>query len=293
MSQPQVSAKPRWPKWLILRRLSQLIVFSTFAIGPWCGWWLIKGNLSASIILDTVPLSDPLVSLQTLMAGHWAPSLLLGAGIIAGFYGVLGGRSFCSWVCPVNLVTDLAAYLRLRWRLPKTTKLDRRLKYYLLALVLGLPLLTRMLAWEWLNPVPLLYRALLFGGVSCLWLLALIFMVDLFISERAWCGHLCPTGALYSLLGKLSVVRMASKPKACDMCMDCFDVCPEPQVLKPALKGETIKITSSDCSLCGRCIDVCHQQVFHYRLQCNTPKNGKALTSNQVNTTAEKAEITP
>ncbi|HAY28250.1 MAG TPA: quinol dehydrogenase ferredoxin subunit NapH, partial [Candidatus Accumulibacter sp.] len=29
----------------------------------------------------------------------------------------------------------------------------------------------------------------------------------------------------------------ASKRAACNDCMDCFEVCPEPQVIRPALKG--------------------------------------------------------
>ena len=44
-------------------------------------------------------------------------------------------------------------------------------------------------------------------------------------------------------------------------CMDCFEVCPEPQVIRPALKGEGKGvgpvILAPSCTNCGRCIDVC------------------------------------
>ncbi|MEZ9196793.1 quinol dehydrogenase ferredoxin subunit NapH [Shewanella sp. 10N.286.54.B9] len=254
-------------KFLFLRRLSQISVFAMFAIGPWFGLWLLKGNLSASELLSVVPLSDPLASLQVLLTGHIPElSLILGAVIIALFYALLGGRVFCSWVCPVNMVTDLASWLRRKMNLPRTSEMPRNLRYYLLALVLILPVLTGMTVWEWLNPVPVLYRAVLFSAGSGLWILAATFLLDLFISERAWCGHLCPTGALFALLGKASPVKVSAvNAKDCDNCMDCFDVCPERQVLKPALRGQQPMITDSDCTQCGRCIDVCAQRVFQYQ----------------------------
>ncbi|ABV85949.1 quinol dehydrogenase ferredoxin subunit NapH [Shewanella pealeana] len=254
-------------KFLFLRRLSQVSVFALFAIGPLFGLWLLKGNLSASELFGVVPLSDPLATLQVLMTGHLPElSLILGAVIIALLYAVLGGRVFCSWVCPVNMVTDLASWLRRKMNLPRTSEMPRNLRYYLLALVLILPILTGMAVWEWVNPVPVLYRAALFSAGSGLWVLAAIFLLDLFISERAWCGHLCPTGALFGLLGKISPIKVSAvNAKDCDNCMDCFVVCPERQVLKPALKGKQPMITDSDCTQCGRCIDVCAQRVFQFQ----------------------------
>jgi len=254
-------------KFLFLRRVSQLSVLTLFAIGPWFGLWLLKGNLSSSELLGTVPLSDPLVTLQVLMTGHIPElTLILGALFITVFYVIAGGRVFCSWVCPVNLVTDSASWLRRKLNLPRTSEMPRNLRYYLLGLVIVLPLLTGITVWEWVNPVPILYRAVLFGAGSGLWILLAIFLLDLFISERGWCGHLCPTGAMFALFGKLSPVKVSAvNAKACDNCMDCFDVCPESQVLKPALKGKQMMITDSDCTQCGRCIDVCAQRVFQYQ----------------------------
>lgn len=254
-------------RFLLLRRVSQLTVLTLFAIGPLWGLWLLKGNLSSSLLLDTIPMADPLVTLQLLTSGHVPEaSLLIGAAVIGLFYALMGGRVFCSWVCPVNMVTDLAAYLRRRFALPRTPELPRQLRYFMLALVLLLPVVTGVAAWEWLNPVPVLYRAVLFGAGAGLGLLVAIFLADLLLVERMWCSHLCPSGALFALLGKLSPVKMtAVNAKDCNNCMDCFVVCPERQVLKPALKGQSPIITDSDCTQCGRCIDVCAKRVFQYK----------------------------
>lgn len=43
-------------------------------------------------------------------------ALVAGAATVALFYALLGGRGFCAWVCPVNIVTDAANYLRRKLR---------------------------------------------------------------------------------------------------------------------------------------------------------------------------------
>ena len=67
----------------------------------------------------------------------------------------------------------------------------------------------------------------------------------------------------------------ANKRSACNDCMDCFEVCPEPQVIRPALKGEGKGIgpviLAPSCTNCGRCIDVCSKDVFNFGLRGNNP----------------------
>ena len=57
-------------QWLLARRVSQLSILAVFLLGPWLGVWLVKGNLNASLTLDVLPLTDPYVLLQSLLAGH-------------------------------------------------------------------------------------------------------------------------------------------------------------------------------------------------------------------------------
>ncbi len=93
-------------RWLLIRRTVQLAILATFLAGPWGGLWIVKGNLSSSLILGTVPLTDPLVLVQSLFAGHaLAGTAILGGLLLAGFYGLIGGRTFCAFVCPLNMVT--------------------------------------------------------------------------------------------------------------------------------------------------------------------------------------------
>ena len=55
-------------RFLILRRLCQLTIIVLFMAGP--TWGILQGNLSSSMLLNTVPLSDPLIVLQSLATGH-------------------------------------------------------------------------------------------------------------------------------------------------------------------------------------------------------------------------------
>ncbi|MBP7202117.1 MAG: quinol dehydrogenase ferredoxin subunit NapH [Propionivibrio sp.] len=254
-------------RWLLLRRLGQLAILALFLAGPWFGVWVLKGNLSASLIFDTIPLSDPLLALQSMVAGHWPyKTALIGAAIVLVFYLLVGGRVFCSWVCPVNVVTDAAAWSRRKLGIKTGRAPDASTRYWLLGGILLATAISGVLVWEWVNPVSLLHRALIFGLWGSLLAIAGIFAYDLLIASRGWCGHLCPVGAFYGLLGRTALVRVsAAQRSACDDCMDCFVVCPEPQVIRPALKqaGQTHPlILSGDCTNCGRCIDVCDRQVF-------------------------------
>ncbi|MCP3689986.1 MAG: quinol dehydrogenase ferredoxin subunit NapH [Gammaproteobacteria bacterium] len=263
-------------KWLILRRLSQVSILLLFLLGPLSGIWIIKGNLSSSLLLDTVPMTEPIVFFQMLAAGV-TPVLdaVIGVSIVVVFYLVVGGRVYCSWVCPMNLITDAAHWLRETLGIRGGVRFHRNLRYWMLGMVLILSTVTGTMAYEMFNPVSILHRGIIFG-VGMAWSVALaIFLFDLLLARRGWCSHLCPMGGLYSLIGKYSLLRVrADEREACNDCMDCFVVCPEPQVIKPALKGAKQGIApvilASECTNCGRCIDVCALRVFKFGTRFET-----------------------
>ena len=257
-------------KWLLLRRLSQLGILMLFLAGPWWGVWIVKGNLAASMTLDVLPLNDPHVLLQSMLSGVTPEvSALIGVAIVLLFYMAVGGRVFCSWVCPVNMLTDLAAWLRRRLGFRVSSQLSRNARYWMLAMTLLLPLLVGGIVWELVNPVSMMFRGIVFGMGWGWMILAGVFLFDLLVAKDGWCGHLCPVGAFYRLVGSKSLLKVnAANRQACDDCMECFVVCPEPHVIKPALKGAAKGlgpvILSADCTNCGRCIDICGKHVFAF-----------------------------
>lgn len=256
-------------RWLLLRRLSQLAILMMFLSGPWFGVWILKGNYSGSLLLDTVPLTDPLMMLESLFAGHWpALTALAGALVIVAIYALIASRAFCAWVCPLNPVTDFAAWMRRKLNIRQSASLPRGLRYGILLAVLAGSAVSGTLLWEWLNPVALLGRSLIFGAVGGLWLILAVFLFDLLVTEHGWCGHVCPMGALYGVIGAKAMVRVSAEHREkCTRCMDCFHVCPESQVLRdPVLNNDhSPLVLSKDCISCGRCMDVCAEHVFEFK----------------------------
>ena len=274
-------------RWLTFRRVSQFSILALFLAGPLLGIWIVIGNLSSSLTLDTLPLTDPFILMQTIVSGHMPETTaIIGAAILLIFYVIVGGRLFCAWVCPVNIITDAAFWLREKLSLGGGSPLSRRARYWLLVTIVLLTALQAQVVWELVNPVSMLHRGVIFGSGLAWMILVAVFLFDLLITRRGWCSHLCPMGAFYSLLGTHSLVRVrADNRNACNDCMDCFRVCPEQQVIGPALKGADrgigTVINSANCTNCGRCIDVCAPEVFHFGLRFSNKKNiGHADHSN-------------
>lgn len=265
-------------RFLILRRLSQGGILALFLLGPLAGVWIVKGNLSSSVTLGVLPLTDPFVLAQSLAARH-APAMaaITGVAIVIAFYALVGGRVFCSWVCPVNVVTDAASWLRRRLRITTGRAPRGTLRYWLLGAVLVASALAGQTVWESVNPVSMTQRALIFGGTVAWAATAAVFLFDLLVAPRGWCGHLCPVGAAYALIGSKSVVRVsAAHASRCNDCADCYAVCPEPQVIVIPLKGKdgaSPVITDRECTNCGRCIDVCGPDVFRFTHRLDTRRD--------------------
>ncbi|MCS0013740.1 quinol dehydrogenase ferredoxin subunit NapH [Vibrio parahaemolyticus] len=256
-------------RFLILRRLCQLTIIALFMAGPTLG--VLTGNLSSSMLFDTVPLSDPLIVLQALATGHIPEfNALLGVMIVVVFYAILAPRAFCAWVCPLNIVTDLAAWLRRKFNIKASYRWSPAIRYWLIPVLMLGSALSGAILWTWLDPVAALHRGLVFGVGAGWVLIALVFVLDLLLVEHGWCGHLCPLGATYGVIGRKSLLRVtAVRREDCTKCMDCFYVCPEPEVLRQPLKEGDRRVMDQNCISCGRCLDVCPEHVFEFKNRLN------------------------
>ena len=257
-------------RYLILRRASQLGILAMFLGTARYGWEvagrpLLTGNLSASELLGFLPMADPFAVLQQLLTLHVLDrEVLIGAAIILGFYALIGGRTFCGWVCPVNLVTDAAGWLRTRLRLPDVFQLPRATRYWALALAIVLSLMSGVAAFEWISPISMLHREIVFGIGLGLTAIAGIFLFDLLVIKHGWCGHLCPLGAFYSLLGRVGQLRVRFDDATCTRCAECVRVCPEPKVLDFRQAAANGLIVSGECTNCARCIPICPEDSLSF-----------------------------
>lgn len=237
---------------------------------------LLSGNLSAAEVAGVLPLADPFAALQLLAARHQiATELLLGALVTTAFYALLGGRVFCAWVCPMNTVTDLAALLRARLGFGATADLLRlpaSTRFWLLGGALVVSLLAGLPAFEAFSPVAALPRELLYGLGWGLAGACGILLLDAFVQHRGWCGHLCPLGAFWSLVGhRRGVLKIAFDDAACTRCGDCVKACPEPRVLHFEDIARDGAVRGGACTRCARCIAVCPEDALKFTLRAATP----------------------
>ena len=220
-------------------------------------------------------LACPIGSLQAILGapGFWGmlasgrPDVLIVFGIL-GFIGVLGllaGRFACGWFCPFGLVQDLLYKIPV----PKISYQEalRPAKYaMLLIFVLILPAFlkpggtgdpwfckavcpagTSLAGWPLVSASGGAFQlGFLFWWKSAI---AVVVLLWAMMVERPFCRSLCPLGAAWGVLGKVSLFRMHVSDK-CVSCGKCGTVCP---------MGIDIykNPSSAECIRCGACEKVC------------------------------------
>ncbi|MCL2873184.1 MAG: NapH/MauN family ferredoxin-type protein [Betaproteobacteria bacterium] len=231
---------------------------------------LLEGTLVGSRLIG-LNLIDPFVTLQVLLAHHVIPvNMVIGTVTVLLAYLVLGGRSFCAWVCPYGVLSEIGESFRFRLIekkiLRKSVSLPEKTKYFIWGALLLACFLTGVLAFEAFNVVGIIYRAFLYGGLLSLTVVLFILLVEIFVSRRVWCRSLCPVGTTYGGLNPISLLRLKADKSRCNQCGACVVACHVPKALAPVFDKDEKKVTiaSTDCTLCGRCIDVCNENVLHF-----------------------------
>ncbi len=242
---------------------------------------LLEGSLSASRFLG-FHMIDPFISLQMFVSTYKLPiNMIIGLTTIAIVYLLVGGRSYCAWVCPYGLLSEIGEKLHnslVHKHIIKSRTFDHRVRHIFWFIFLSLSFSSGYLVFETFNVVGILSRLLIYGwSVAVIWVVV-VFLMEVFFSRRAWCKYICPIGTTYSYIGKGSALKIQWNDN-CDHCMVCHDVCFESQVLeltKARYDDERVKkgiktqyVTGIDCTLCARCIDVCHEDAltFEFRLK--------------------------
>lgn len=266
-------------RFLILRRIVQSGLLLLFLGGNLFGWKVLTGNYSAAVLFGRLQLADPYATLQILATGFAAGAdVLLGALVILLLYGLLLGRMFCSWVCPMNIITDTAIYGSRQLRLKPNINFNRRTRYGVLVVGIVLSVMLALPAFEIISPVAMLHRGVIFGLGAAWAVILAIFLFDLAVTLNGWCGHLCPIGAFYALTGRYALLKVRHNAGNCTDCGKCFEMCHEPQVLD-IINLRSGMIRSPECTNCLRCVEVCEDHALKLSVRRPLEKRKKEFIS--------------
>lgn len=184
------------------------------------------------------------------------------------------GRVFCSWICPAGFFLEL------------NQGVNRKLRSMGIGINVGMkdlryPILTIILIASFLIAVPIIsiidpphvigrefmylftHQKLSMSGIG---IIAGIFAFESLAVSRAWCGSLCPSGGMLSILGAKRLLRINMNAQKCVRCGQCDAACP--YVLNPmTLAGGDAKADGFDwnkCDNCGLCRDSCPTAAIRY-----------------------------
>ncbi|RXJ69677.1 ferredoxin [Halarcobacter ebronensis] len=266
----------RTKRWAVIITI-HLLFFLSFAIDI----QTLEGTLNGSRFLG-FHLIDPFTTIQMYLAEHHIHiNIIIGTATIVAFYLLFGGRTYCAWVCPYGLLSEIGEKLHdtlVHKKIIKNRRFDHRIRHIFWIIFTVLAFTSGYLVFETFNIVGILSRFIAYGWSLALSWVVVVFLIEVFYSRRAWCTYICPVGTTFGYIGKVSGLRIQWND-SCDHCMVCHDVCFENQVLEltkakydEQRKEKGIKnqyVTGADCTLCGRCIDVCHSDAlkFDFRLK--------------------------
>jgi polyferredoxin/uncharacterized protein with FMN-binding domain len=174
------------------------------------------------------------------------------------------GRFFCGWICAFGTFNDLVYNISkklFKTKFKINQKLDSKLKYlkYLVLVVIivfswtiGYSFFKYSSPWEAFAQITDINSVISSFAIG-LFLLLLI-TVGAFFIERFFCRYLCPLGAIFTIISKLSIFNIDMPKYDCSnrSCRACTNNCSMGIPLNS--KNE---INGGECINCLSCIEIC------------------------------------
>ncbi len=171
-------------------------------------------------------------------------------------FALVFGRAFCGVLCPFGFLQELTGKItKNKYIVPeKADRIMRFGKYIMLGIITFMAWIT---ATIWISPYDpwtafahIWSRKEMFAenGTGFI-ILIIVIALSVFI-DRFFCKYLCPAGALYGIISKISPAKI--KRTSCSGCQKCTKSCP-----MGINVAEADTINSAECIACGQCLTAC------------------------------------
>lgn len=204
-------------------------------------------------------------------------------GLLLAF-GVLFGRGICGWFCPFGLLQEILH------KIPvpkfKLWKGFLYLKYIILVVFVfilpvaatnfmgvGKPAFCQFIcpAGTLEGGIPLLStHPELRQAIGKLFSLKMVILIAIIAGcvfiYRFFCKALCPLGAIYGIMNKVSIYHLEIDKDKCTDCGKCQDICK--MGVSPAYKPD-----SAECIRCGECVHACPKEALYLGFKLSGKKN--------------------
>jgi ferredoxin-type protein NapH len=224
----ELAAAPKVHTWRNRRWAVLISVNLLFSLSFWLDIQVLEGSLTASRFLG-FHLADVYSSgLVMLSDRHVAVNLVIGSLTVLLLWGLIGGRSFCSWVCIYHVVAEWAESLHLELAargIVRDHVLHRSIRSVLWVGFAAMALATGQALFLTLNPIGILSRALIYGPGLALGWVVLLLAFEVVYARRSWCRYVCPIGLTYGFLGAVAPVRVRYNLERCAHEGECRKVC--------------------------------------------------------------------
>ncbi|MGM9992575.1 MAG: 4Fe-4S binding protein [Candidatus Bruticola sp.] len=220
----------------------------------------------------------------------------------------LGGRLYCSLICPLGLLQEVFALIGDKFRMqPKFTysqSYPRR--RYVVLIIFTLCLFTGLGAlFTWLDPYALFgrmaanasmliknahiwlnfkmgaiapraakYYSIDWLNFSLTFVIFILIMGAAVLKGRWYCNNICPVGTALGLISSHSLYKIDIDKTSCVKCGLCARSC---QVECIDIKSG--EVDNSRCVKCFNCLSLCHKNAIAWRI----PSKGNALDNSQEN----------
>jgi ferredoxin-type protein NapH len=224
-----------------------------------------------SLLLFPVTLNyfSPYVSIDGAFRGIVSGSVLI--FILLFLSGLFFGRAWCSWLCPVAGLSEMAMTIN-SGKVP--VKRLKRLRYTIFAIWFGILIAGFVLAGgiKAIDPLHMSENVISVDQplkyIIYYMVLLALFGLSILIGKRGACHTICwmsPFLVAGTRLGRmlhLPQLRIASDSSKCIECNQCNQKCP--MCVQVSTEAKTGMIKSTDCILCGECVDACPKKVLKY-----------------------------